>query len=59
MKDEMELVLENRYGKVKGWVPLKEMQTRAEIYDVDLYDIYETVKVEKHSVNNFSRNDRT
>jgi predicted transcriptional regulator len=59
MKDEMELVLENRYGKVKGRVPLKEMQTRAEIYDVDLYDIYETVKVEKQSVNNFLRKDQT
>ena len=38
MKDEMETVLRTKAGKVNGWVPLKEMQTRAEMYGVDLYD---------------------
>jgi len=38
MKDEMETVLRTKTGKVNGWVPLKEMQTRAEMYEVDLYD---------------------
>lgn len=34
---EMELVLSTKEGKVSGWVPLKEMQERAEMYGVDLY----------------------
>ena len=38
MKDEMETVLKTKKGKVNGWVPLKEMQERAEMYGVDLYD---------------------
>jgi len=38
MKDEMELVLRTREGKVDGWVPLREMQERAGMYEVDLYD---------------------
>ena len=38
MREEMELVLKTKVGKVEGWVPLKEMQTRAEMYGVDLYD---------------------
>jgi predicted transcriptional regulator len=38
MKDEMELVLLMREGKTDGWVPLKEMQERAGMYGVDLYD---------------------
>lgn len=38
MKDEMEEVLRTKTGKVNGWVPLKEMQTRAEMYGVNLYD---------------------
>jgi hypothetical protein len=38
MKEEMETVLATKTGKVNGWVPLKEMQTRAKMYEVDLYD---------------------
>jgi predicted transcriptional regulator len=38
MKDEMELVLRTKKGRVEGWVPLWEMQERAEMYGVDLYD---------------------
>jgi len=38
MKDEMELVLRTKKGKVDGWVPLREMQERATMYEVDLYD---------------------
>jgi hypothetical protein len=38
MKDEMECVLGTKEGKVNGWVPLKEMQERATMYGVDLYD---------------------
>ena len=41
MKDEMEAVLLTKTGKVNGWVPLKEMQTRAEMYGVDMYDVTE------------------
>ena len=35
MRDEMDLVLKKE--SVKGWVPLWEMQERAEMYGVDLY----------------------
>ncbi|MDR1954328.1 MAG: HTH domain-containing protein [Candidatus Methanoplasma sp.] len=38
MREEMDLVLQTKVGKVNGWVPLKEMQERAEMYEVDLYD---------------------
>jgi len=38
VKDEMEKVLRTRVGKVDNWVPLREMQERAEMYGVDLYD---------------------
>ena len=38
MKDEMELVLRTKKGKAEGWVPLREMQERAEMYGVNLYD---------------------
>jgi len=34
--DDMHTVLSG--GRVDGWVPLKEMQERAEVYGVDLYD---------------------
>jgi len=44
MKDEMETVLRTKTGKVNGWVPLKEMQTRAEMYGVDLYDVTENMR---------------
>ena len=39
MKDEMDTVLRMKDNTAEGWLPLKEMQTRAEIYGVDLYDI--------------------
>jgi DNA-binding IclR family transcriptional regulator len=38
MKDEMELILRTKECKINGWVPLKEMQERAMMYGVDLYD---------------------
>ena len=38
MKKEMDLVLKTNNGTVSGWLPLKEMQTRAEMYGVNLCD---------------------
>jgi predicted transcriptional regulator len=38
MKDEMDNVLKMKDGSADGWLPLKEMQTRAMVYGVDLYD---------------------
>jgi hypothetical protein len=38
MKDEMDAVLRVKEGSAEGWLPLKEMQTRAEMYGVDLFD---------------------
>ncbi|MCL2148500.1 MAG: transcriptional regulator [Methanomassiliicoccaceae archaeon] len=35
---ELEQVLRTKVGKVEGWIPLREMQERAEMYGVDLYD---------------------
>jgi predicted transcriptional regulator len=39
MKDEMDTVLRMKDDTAEGWLPLKEMQVRAEMYGVDLYDI--------------------
>ena len=39
MKDEMDAVLRMKDNTTDGWLPLREMQTRAEIYGVDLYDL--------------------
>jgi hypothetical protein len=39
MKDEMDAVLRMKDNAAEGWLPLREMQTRAEVYGVDLYDI--------------------
>jgi predicted transcriptional regulator len=39
MKDEMNKVLGMKDKTSAGWLPLKEMQTRAKMYGVDLYDI--------------------
>ena len=39
MRDEMETVLGMRDDTADGWLSLREMQTRAEMYGVDLYDI--------------------
>jgi len=36
LTDDMRTVLSG--GRVDGWVPLKEMQERAKVYGVDLYD---------------------
>jgi len=38
MKEEMEMVLRMKNDTADGWLPLKEMQARADIYGVDLYD---------------------
>jgi hypothetical protein len=39
MKDEMDAVMRTKGGVTEGWLPLREMQTRAEMYGVDLHDI--------------------
>jgi DNA-binding transcriptional ArsR family regulator len=39
VKDEMDAVLRTKDGAAEGWLPLREMQARAEMYGVDLYDI--------------------
>jgi len=39
MKDRMNAVLRMKDCTADGWLPLKEMQERAEMYGVDLYDI--------------------
>jgi predicted transcriptional regulator len=39
MREEMDTVLKKRDDTAEGWLPIREMQARAEMYGVDLYDI--------------------